>query len=450
MALPATLVWEIRPTNGTTNAGGGFDPSVASPGTDYSKQDAVQVAYTDLVIDGAVSTNVTSVATAFTSAHVGNNLTITGGTGFTTGHYNIRSVTGVTATLDRSAGTVASTGGTGNLGGAISGYNVGTTKLQASLVSGNKVYVKNEAWNEAVTLSVAGAAGSPIIHEGYNTVRDDAPTGANRPTNDRASAAGDGITISAVSNELRHMRVTRAGDAGISLSGVVNAKLVNVRSYNNTGEAFEAGSVQTSTIINSEFDTSSIGGQQGLLGTGNYLHDNTGAGWSLGAVASSIIFCIFDTNGTNGVTSTAPASFLFLNNTIYNTTGASGDALIMTTPTHLTIIRNNIFANSGRYGVNATDSDSVNADNNCFYTNATANRNNFPVGANDKTDVDPGFTNAAAGDFSIGTNLKAFGSPGAFPAGLSTGYLDIGAVQRQEAGGSGGGIRIAGHGGLAA
>lgn len=41
-------------------------------------------------------------------------------------------------------------------------------------------------------------------------------------------------------------------------------------------------------------------------------------------------------------------------------------------------------------------------------------------------------------DFSIGTNLKAQGNPGAFPAALSTGYLDIGAVQRQEAGGGGG------------
>lgn len=43
-------------------------------------------------------------------------------------------------------------------------------------------------------------------------------------------------------------------------------------------------------------------------------------------------------------------------------------------------------------------------------------------------------------NFSIGTNLKAMGFPGAFQGtGLNTtGYTDIGAVQRQEAGGSGG------------
>lgn len=36
-------------------------------------------------------------------------------------------------------------------------------------------------------------------------------------------------------------------------------------------------------------------------------------------------------------------------------------------------------------------------------------------------------------DFTVGTNMKAAGSPGVFPAALSTSYLDIGAVQRQEA-----------------
>jgi hypothetical protein len=41
-------------------------------------------------------------------------------------------------------------------------------------------------------------------------------------------------------------------------------------------------------------------------------------------------------------------------------------------------------------------------------------------------------------NFSIGTNLKAKGFPGTFQGmnGNTTGYLDIGAVQRQEAGGT--------------
>lgn len=46
-------------------------------------------------------------------------------------------------------------------------------------------------------------------------------------------------------------------------------------------------------------------------------------------------------------------------------------------------------------------------------------------------------------NFAIGTALKALGSPGPFPGGYSTGYMDIGAVQRQESssgGGSSGGF----------
>jgi hypothetical protein len=50
-------------------------------------------------------------------------------------------------------------------------------------------------------------------------------------------------------------------------------------------------------------------------------------------------------------------------------------------------------------------------------------------------------TNAAGGDFSLnntasaGVACRAAGIPGAFPGGNTTGYLDIGAVQHQDAGG---------------
>jgi hypothetical protein len=41
--------------------------------------------------------------------------------------------------------------------------------------------------------------------------------------------------------------------------------------------------------------------------------------------------------------------------------------------------------------------------------------------------------------FSIGANLKALGFPRVFPGGLTTGYKDIGAPQRQEPAGTSGG-----------
>lgn len=42
-------------------------------------------------------------------------------------------------------------------------------------------------------------------------------------------------------------------------------------------------------------------------------------------------------------------------------------------------------------------------------------------------------------NFAVGTNMKAVAFPGAFPGANTTGYLDIGAVQRQEAAAAGGG-----------
>ena len=50
----------------------------------------------------------------------------------------------------------------------------------------------------------------------------------------------------------------------------------------------------------------------------------------------------------------------------------------------------------------------------------------------DSFELDPQFTDPSNGDFSIGENLKAKGFPSAFPDGINTSYLDIGAVQRQE------------------
>lgn len=48
------------------------------------------------------------------------------------------------------------------------------------------------------------------------------------------------------------------------------------------------------------------------------------------------------------------------------------------------------------------------------------------------TSLDPQYTNESGGDFSIGTNLKALGSPSDFPDEINKAYVDIGALQRPE------------------
>lgn len=439
MALPATLVWEIRPTNGTANAGGGFDPSVASPGTDFSQQNAVQVAYTDLVI--GASNTLTSAATPFTSADVGNNIAITSGTGFTAGIYNIRSYSAAAVTLDRSPGTLASTGGVGNLGGARNGLNQGTTKVQASVVAGNKIWIKNEAWNEAITMSVSGTTDNPITYEGYNSTRGDAPTGSNRPRNNRASAAGNAISGNVADNIYKNIWVSNCGSTG-GWTNTASSAFINCRSSNNTGYGFNLGGLK----INCEADNNTTNGfnnasatQRGMHGC--YSHDNSTSGINVQSVSETISFSIFESNASHGVTASSGSYSQFINCTINGNTGASTDGINTSTTPAGNLFYNNTITNNGRYGVNATGGNSAICDNNNYYGNGTAARNNFPTGPNDVA-LDPGYTNEAGGDFSIGTNLKALGFPGLFPSGTSTGYLDIGAVQRQEPAGGGGGESV--------
>ena len=141
---------------------------------------------------------------------------------------------------------------------------------------------------------------------------------------------------------------------------------------------------------------------------------------------------IIDTCTTGITFGFADNSGKICNNTIYNcTTGiaASDSAAI--------IVRNNII-DTCTTGINWTTEQKDNYfDYNNYYNN-TSNMVNVTTGTN-STFLDPGFTDAPNGDFSIGENLSAKGFPGTFPGGLSVGYLDIGAVQREETGGGGSG-----------
>ena len=175
MALSATCVFEVRTTGSDTN-GGGFDPGVSSPGTDFSQQNAAQVAYTDLVI-GSTNTQLTSSANPFSSTSPGNFINITGGSGFTTGWYEILSVSGSTATMDRAVGTASSTGGTGNLGGAFASPG----QVASIWVGSNTMYIKKGTFSLSSTQNVSGGrvnvnpsgatTSAPNRIYGYNTNR---------------------------------------------------------------------------------------------------------------------------------------------------------------------------------------------------------------------------------------------------------------------------------------
>ena len=177
MAQPSTSTWEIRTDTGSDLNGGGFDPAVPSPGTDYTYPTSSPIAYTDLVVQAA-STNVSSAARPFALADVGNTLNLTSGTGFTAGRYSVRSVASGIATLDRAVGTAGSAAGIGTLGGALATLTAALSQALTIPTLGNTFWVRSNATfhdlGGGITLNLgsvnSGGAGFLL---GYGTVRGD-------------------------------------------------------------------------------------------------------------------------------------------------------------------------------------------------------------------------------------------------------------------------------------
>lgn len=446
MAISASTVFEVRPTNGADTSGGGF--VTGASGTDRSQQNAAQITYTDLVI-GATTTELTSAAFPFSAAEVGNIIQITGGTGFTVGFYQVVSVSVITATMDRSVGTGASTGGTGALGGALKTLD----KADTAWAAGNKVYIKNEAWNEQATLTgTAGTSANPIRIIGYNAARDDNPTGANRPVCDRASAAGDGLTLNM--NGLVFENLIFKSSAGDAVSAVTNTNrdvtFVNCRLTGNGGDGFNDGGLRGHMLlfIRCEIDANTSDGVENDANTdscaifvGCYVHNNGATGATLGS--GSAAWSVFESNAGHGFKvavsgGLAGAHTLVVNCVAYGNTGASTDGINMTGANRRECVWNTILKDNGNGGLDYGASNnyaSRASDYNDFHGNTTAAVQSGVVNDHDVT-TDPGFTDAPNGDFSIGTALKAIGFPGLLAGGLSTGYVDIGAIQRQEGSGT--------------
>lgn len=441
MALAATIVWEIRPATGGANNGGGFNSAAA--GTDRSQQAAAQVVIDNAAIvcstPGANSNTLTFDAGYTPSAaDVGNIFCATAGTNINAGLYEITAQDATTWTVTGATNLTGAGGAgsavTGNMGGARTGLSTGTTTVQSKLLGGHIVYIKNEAWNEAVALSASGTNDSMITVEGYGTTRGDGATASNRPLNDRNSA-GAPFVISGACYHVKYLKATRSNGIGFSITnGPV--LLIGCNSYSNATTGFTT--TANGAFVGCEaYSNTTIGFSLGSTSAtlfGCYSHDNTATGCTGTTGQKTHAFCIFEANASHGLSDTNTFTKL-LNCTLDGNTGASTDGWNITSADSTIVMMNNIFSNNGRDGTRSTLGGlQAWADCNCYFGNAGVARTNFKVGPNDTTS-DPGFANRSGGDFAVGTAMKGAGFPGVFPGGTSTGYLDIGAVQRRELGG---------------
>lgn len=359
MALNLAIKFEVRFGSGSDSNGGGF--KAGASGTDYSLQDAAQYALTGLTTAAANAIILTASAAA---VMVGNLINITGGTNFTTGIYEITSVSvGVSITVDRNCSSAAGAAGTANVGGALATIGgLGTI----TMVTGQVAWLKNGT-NTLSTSSVnvsggvyTGTAnvGVPII--GYNATRGDLNNvigSANRPVIDCGAITT--ITVFGQSNRTYIANVKIDGKGNSSVTGF-STTTYNCTAANCTigfsgssvnsfilSSALVCGTGFSSTPLmigsfSNDCTTTGFGGDRlvncvsindAVAATPNTanqpmvlwnctFHEAAGDGVT-GLVLSSIIGnCVFTSNASDAIdfsnATTAPTTFLGVNNAFYN------------------------------------------------------------------------------------------------------------------------------------
>ncbi|MGO9519564.1 MAG: hypothetical protein ACLPND_21210 [Candidatus Korobacteraceae bacterium] len=462
--IQSGMQWDVRTTGADTN-GGGFDPTVTSPGTDYSQQASAQVAFTDLII-GSTTTQLTSVLDAFGATSPGNVINITGGSGCTTGWFEILSVSGSTATMDRAVGTAASVC-TGNLGGSFATPAQGITQATASTVAlgtiflGNTVNVKAGTYTQAALTTIDNSYVALVTVLGYSATHGD---GGTKPL--ITESAGNNLFNTGfcgtspcrivVNNVSMSTTAGSPGDGFLAFRNngpsyldlvISNSKMDGFRIAVNgdyTGYLYNWSALYllNTEIVNTTTYCAS-NGRPGPVGVtyvvNSYLHNSTGTSDCLvtQGVELFVINSVIAANGGSAITPhTYPAALVYVINSDLSLNGGSG-----VTGENLQILQNSIMYGNGAYGINAAGvyPTAINQ-NNAYGANTSGDRNNLAVGTGDVSLSANPFTsssnfalNATAGG---GAALKAHGTPGLMPAG--TGYIDIGALQSQCTGGGGG------------
>lgn len=464
MALAATTVWELQADGIASDSnGGGF---VAGTGTDYT-QGAGQKVIKFLAAGGTYTNDLASTsasgwleltsaaynadaADGFCAADVGNLIHITSGTNFLAGWYEIKSVAGNVATLDRACGETANaSAGSGYLGGPL--LTIGGLGLilstAAQSVSGMKGYIKGGTYPLANT--TVNTAGGPLdldetqqdaksfILKGYATdaANRDAWTGTRPVIDCNDQAPTNVIELKGGSDELHILAfVDILGDAGTSraINGIAGNnptydEAINciVRDCDGTfafSNVKTVGCYANSCAANGFVSCQDYGcianaceiGFSATQARHCIAYNCTGDGFS-GIVSTIVSNCVSYNSGGDGFDESADRAGVFINCLSYS---------------------------DGGYSFN-TCKESVLI--NCASDGASSGRTNVApmTDWNPVTITGDPFTDASALDFSLDDTTaegKACRAAG-FDTYGQTGYIDIGAVQHADpAGGGGGGL----------
>lgn len=472
-ALPSNTAWEVR-TAGSNNNGGCY--VTGSTGTDFTQQNSAQYTFTDLVL--VTTTTATSVSHLFIASDVGNCIHITAGTGFTQGFYRMISVAVGTVTLDRAAGTMASTGGTYAVGGAIADPQTFNTNA----VPGNQAWVKADGtytFTSAMAITSQNSAGlTPFQFTGYTTTRGDNGRATwTTSTNSIHMITTAGTLSSNV--EFDNINFTNtAGTKGdgfhaLSVNGfawMVKHCILDGFNIGINGDFTVDFSFNVLSVVNTEIKNSVAQGVLNDAGTSflaDYIHGNGTSGVEIKVAApgsqgradgiTAVNYSVLSANGTSGLNFTginsADPNFVYPVIANSDLSLNTGDGLTLgnvSVPDGL-ITWNSIYYGNGGFGINSPTLVPILTSqvSNAFGSNTSGNRStNIPSDTSDITLSATPFTNSGAGDFSLnsttggGAALKGTGFPGTSLFG--TGHMSVGALQ-PSSNSSGSGPSVSGY-----
>lgn len=444
-AIAATAVWEVR-SLAAGFGGGCFDASVSAPGTDRSQSSSLFLTYTDLV--AATTTTITSAGNPFDSTSPGNCLRITSGTNWTVGVYEILSVAGSTATVDRAIATLGATGGNGNQGGALATL----AGLATLMVSGNRAWIQADGTYSISSGVTFNHSNTPLSYiQGYTTTRGD-----NGQATIQASAGITLITLS--SGQLTFANFIL--DANSQANGIcINATQVNIVVANveckNTSSATAAVTAGNVRQLFYRVYIHGLASSGSCITTTNddivimYLTCGNLTGSAHNAVnlgRAHCFYCIVFGNavaGSDGFTINGGGNPVQLDHcVVYN---VARDAIRITSVTGLITITNCVLSTATN-GINNSSGTTLTAgtfinDYNFTYNMSGSVVSGITAGSHSVTlSADP-FTAAGTPDFTLnnttngGASVRAAGFPSSLGGITGTGYPDAGVLQHQDSGG---------------
>ncbi len=263
---------------------------------------------------------------------------------------------------------------------------------------------------------------------------------------------------------IENLELDQDGASGDVITTATGWMIVNVKISDGGGRGIFHNTNSPITVIGCEItgvggDAISSIANAGVY-LGNYIHDVGGDGIeavTTGNPGPIIAFNVIDTCAGKGinVSTTGPSTMANMFPIIGNTVYGCGDSGLEVADVDTNVfLVNNIFSENGNaageynveWAAGSADRCGYHGYNCFFHSGGGGGANLSGITANGtEVTTDPLFTDAANGNFAIGSSspAKATAFPGQLLGG-PLGYLDMGAVQRQETGGGSTAARVIG------